>query len=74
MTETLTPPFDCNNAIKLLVDVAGMRQQEVGDAIGLTQGRVSHFYNGTNKQGMRYEAYYKLSQLCIKHNIETGGY
>lgn len=74
MTDVLAPPFDCNQAIQLLVDVAGMRQQEIANAIGVTQGRVSHFYNGTDKQGMRYESYYKLSQLCIKHNIETGGY
>lgn len=70
MTETLAPPFDCNRAIQRLVDVAGLRQQEIADAIGLSQGRVSHFYGGIDKQGMRYESYYKLGQLCRKHSIE----
>lgn len=69
MSENLAAPFDCNRAIQRLVDDAGMRQQEIADAIGLTQGRVSHFYKGTDKQGMRYEPYYKLSQLCRKHKV-----
>lgn len=34
MTETLAPPFDCNRAIQRLIDVAGLRQQEIADAIG----------------------------------------
>lgn len=74
MSETLAPPFDCNKAIQLLVDEVGMRQQEIADTIGLSQGRVSQFYGGTDKQGMRYEPYYKLSQLCKKHKINMENY
>lgn len=70
MSETLAPPFDCNKAIQRLSDEAKLTQQEIASAIGLTQGRVSQFYSGTDKQGMRYESYYKLSKLCKKHKIK----
>lgn len=71
MSEILAAPFDCNHAIRSLVDDAKLKQQVIGDAIGVTQGRVSHFYNGTDKQGMRYESYYRLSKLCEEYGIQT---
>lgn len=67
----LTAPFDCSLAVQGLINVAGLKQTELAKKIGITQGRVSQIYSGLDASGMRYESYYKLSQLCKKHGIKT---
>lgn len=71
MTEKLTAPFDCSLAVQGLINVAGLKQAELAKKIGLTQGRISQLYSGVDASGMRYDSYYKLSNLCKKHGIET---
>lgn len=71
MTEKLTAPFDCSLAVQGLINVAGLKQAELAEKIGLTQGRISQLYSGVDASGMRYDSYYKLSNLCKKHGIET---
>lgn len=71
MGEKLTAPFDCSLAIQGLINVAGLKQAELGKKIGLSQGRVSQIYSGVDASGMRYDSYYKLSQLCKDHGIQT---
>ena len=71
MNEKLTAPFDCSLAVQGLINVAGLKQAELAKKIGLTQGRISQLYSGVDASGMRYDSYYKLSNLCKKHGIET---
>lgn len=71
MSEKLTAPFDCSLAVQGLINVAGLKQAELAKKIGLTQGRISQIYSGVDASGMRYDSYYKLSNLCKKHGIET---
>lgn len=71
MGEKLTAPFDCSLAVQGLINVAGLKQAELAKKIGLTQGRVSQIYSGVDAGGMRYDSYYKLSQLCKKHGVKT---
>lgn len=71
MSEKLTPPFDYSRAIQDLINKAKLKQSYIAAQIGLTQGRVSQIYSGIDAKGMRYDSCYKLSQLCVEHDIET---
>ena len=67
----LIPPFDCQQAITGLLASKKMNQTEVGEAIGITQGRVSQIKNGLDSESVKYETRYKLYELCLKHGVEV---
>lgn len=69
MTTTLIPAFDYQKAIQGLLDSKAVTQAQIGDAIGVSQGRVSQVLNGVDSSTFKYEVRHKLFELCAKHRV-----
>ncbi len=70
MLVTLISPFDYQRAVSDLANL-GMTQTEIGNAIGVSQGRVSQILKGIDSDKLKYETKLQLKALCEKQGVKT---
>lgn len=70
MLVTLISPFDYQRAVSDLANL-GMTQTEIGNAIGVSQGRVSQILKGIDSDKLKYETKLQLKALCDKQGVKT---